>query len=74
MFELVLFDIGNQAQVKIYSVFLKAKTGLSSRETWKEQFKPGFPRLCTVSEHLMGIGVRPETNLRKAKRPLPATF
>ena len=29
--------------------FPKSKhTELHSRETWRDQFKPGFPRLCTV--------------------------
>ena len=55
--------------------FPKSKhTELHSRETWKTNLSQVFLDFVQFSKHLMGIGVRPETNLRKEKPPFPATF
>ena len=55
--------------------FPKSKhTEFHPRETWKTNLSQVFLDFVQFSKHLMGIGVRPETNLRKEKPPFPATF
>ena len=56
-------------------LFLKANTLSYIREKLgKTNLSQVFLDFVQFSKHLMGIGVRPETNLRKEKPPFPATF
>ena len=56
-------------------LFLKANTLSYIREKLGEtNLSQVFLDFVQFSKHLMGIGVRPETNLRKEKPPFPATF